>query len=487
MNKKPRAEEILAHASPNSVQAHREVVCDHRVRVDAQAEIGKLGRGFDFNNEAWGTDRGSLLAKRTELRQLSNEISASTRALLDENPGSKWDAKCQDAYEAKMNASGYLASMTALIQAELDLQDFDQDFQAGMSGQSSMAGHALRDSDGRRIGTVLTRNELRNQARIAAAMKTGPGDSGLDLANFVRGVANMKTTDSVRNALTEGTNTAGGYTVPTILLPGILGALAPASSMISAGANVALIQDGAKSFTIAGVDSLPTAAWRNESGSVAESDPAFRNLTITPRSLAFRFKVSRELLADSPNLENALRQVIAQAFAKELDRAGLRGSGTAPEIRGLLNISGVNTIGSGTNGASLTNYAKFINASRTIKELNAPIPSAAIMSPREEETMALFEDTTGQPLRRPDALSSWSFYTSSQIPTNLTVGSSNDCSEVYVGDFSQFVFFVREGVSIQLATELYAENGQVGFICHTRVDVAALYPQAFAVITGVRP
>ena len=100
--------------------------------------------------------------------------------------------------------------------------------------------------------------------------------------------------------------------------------------------------------------------------------------------------------------------------------------------------------------------------------------------------MALFEDSTGQPLRMPNALSAWSFYTSSQLPTDLTVGASTDCSEIYVGDFSQFVYFMREGVSIQLATELYAETGEVGFICHTRVDVAAMYAQAFAVIQGVR-
>ncbi|SEI92580.1 phage major capsid protein [Frateuria terrea] len=483
MPKATRAEQILAQfKNPNAAngpQYHREVVCDPTILIDARAEIGKLGRGFDFNNEAWGNDRRSLLAKRTEVRKLHNELRESTQKLVRDAPADRWSAEHQATYDARMNAMSYLSSIANLIEQDLDLGD-------GNFTASAGAGPDLRDSDGHRVGKVLTNSVLRNEHSIAASLGVGPSE-GISLADFVRGVANMRSTEAVRNTLSEGTSTSGGYTVPTVLLPGILSALTPASALIKAGAAVAVLDTEAKSFNIAGVDSIPTAAWRNESGNVAESDPAFRSITITPRSLAFRFKVSRELLADSPNLEPTLRTVIASAFAKELDRAGLLGTGTAPEIRGLRNITGVNLVSSGTNGAILTNYAKFINASRIIKEVNAPAPNAAIMSPREEETMALFEDTTGQPLRRPEALSGWSFYTSSQLPTDLTVGTSTDCAEVYVGDFSQFVYFMREGVSIQLATELYAETGEVGFICHTRVDVAAMYAQAFAVIQGVRP
>jgi hypothetical protein len=46
---------------------------------------------------------------------------------------------------------------------------------------------------------------------------------------------------------------------------------------------------------------------------------------------------------------------------------------------------------------------------------------------------------------------------------------------------------MREGVSVQLLRELYAGTGELAFVGHVRVDVAALYPSAFAVMTGVRP
>ena len=79
------------------------------------------------------------------------------------------------------------------------------------------------------------------------------------------------------------------------------------------------------------------------------------------------------------------------------------------------------------------------------------------------------------------------FLTTSQIPINLTVGSSTDCSEIYGGNFPMVSFVMRERPSIMLANELFALNGQVGFVCHVRADVAVQYPAAFAVATGVRP
>ncbi|MBD9535185.1 hypothetical protein IB227_04870 [Stenotrophomonas sp. STM01] len=44
---------------------------------------------------------------------------------------------------------------------------------------------------------------------------------------------------------------------------------------------------------------------------------------------------------------------------------------------------------------------------------------------------------------------------------------------------------MRESVSIQLLKELYAETGEGGFICHTRLDVASAYPKAVTLINGV--
>jgi HK97 family phage major capsid protein len=311
------------------------------------------------------------------------------------------------------------------------------------------------------------------------------GEEEVNLAEFLRGVSSMKTTPATHKALSVGTSSAGGYTVPNLLQSSILQALVPASSLLSAGAGLIPLEAGTTT-TFAAVNSIPTAAWRAEAGTIAESDPTFRAVVATPRSLSFMFKISRELLADGKDVEAALRLAMAQSFAKELDRAGLRGSGTAPEPKGILNTAGIQAVGNGTNGAVIAGYANLFSAVQAILSVDAPMPTAAIMHPRSLVKLGALLDTTNQPVAVPPMLQPMKLLATSQIPINLTVGASTDCSEIYCGDFTRMGFAMRENVSIQLADQLFAASGQVAFIGHVRADVVLMYPSAFSVITGVR-
>ena len=311
-------------------------------------------------------------------------------------------------------------------------------------------------------------------------------ESPIALSAFMRGVAKMKTTTEATRALSVGTDTAGGYAVPHVVMPEILAALVPASSLLSAGAGIVPLGDGAKDYSFAGLDALPVASWRLENGSVAESEPTFRDLIVTPRSLSFVVKISRELMMDGANVESALQQAIAAAFAKEIDRVGLRGLGVAPEPRGLLNTAGINAVTNGAAGTVLSGYANLFSAVQGILQADAAMPTAAIMAPRSLVKLGALTDTTGQPLQVPTMLQGVKLLSTSQIPVNLAVGASTDCSEIYVGDFSKMIYGMRETLSIQLLDEAFAMNGQIGFMCHARLDVAVLYPKAFALVTGVR-
>jgi HK97 family phage major capsid protein len=349
------------------------------------------------------------------------------------------------------------------------------------------AAPAWRDAEGNNVTALHTVEDIRSHyAKGVQASGRTPGED-FRLDDFVRGVAGMKTSTAVSAALSVGTDASGGYAVPSIVMPGILEALVPASSLLSAGAGIIPLAEGAKNFTTAAVDTIPTAAWRLERGNIAESEPTFRAVVAAPKSLAFYFKASRELLADATNMTAALTVAIAQAFAKELDRAGLRGSGTNPEPRGILNTPGIKTVANGANGAALAGFANFFTAAQELLQVNAPMPTAAIMSPRSLVKLGGLADTTGQPLRRPDMLADMRFISTPAVPDDLTVGTATNASEIYVGDFTKLVFMMREQMSIQVAKELFATTGEIGFICHVRADVAVLYPSAFAVVTGVKP
>lgn len=307
------------------------------------------------------------------------------------------------------------------------------------------------------------------------------------LSDFVRGVVGIRTTEEVKASLAVGTDSAGGYAIPNRVQATIFSAMVPESSLMQAGTGFVFMDEGAKSVTTAITESIPVAAWRNELGNVAAADATFRGVVSVPRSLACVVRVSRELLADGHGMEEALRLAIAQGFAKEVDRVGLRGSGTAPEPRGLLNTTGVNAVVLGTgNGAEILDYSPILSGMLAIREESAPAPTAAIMAPRSNFKFGGLEDTTGQPIRKPEMLSAIKLIDTPQVPTNLTVGTSTDCSEIYIGDFRRMYFLVREALSIQLLTEHYSSTGEVGLLCHARMDVVIPYPKAFAVVTGVR-
>lgn len=343
----------------------------------------------------------------------------------------------------------------------------------------------LRNAD-----EIRSHYETRSRGERESSQGLEDAPTEVRMGGFLRGVAGLGNLES-RAVLNTGTDADGGYMVPTTLMSGVLAAMVPESSVLKAGAMMLPLDAdsaGAKSFTIAAVDSLPTASWRAENGNVQESSPGFRAVTMTMRSLAFYFKVSREWLADAFGTDDVLNTVIAQAFAKELDRAALRGTGTAPEPRGILNTAGIIAVGNGANGATLqsTKFANMFSAVRQLLEENAPMPSAAIMSPRSRVTLGELVDTTGQPLNTPQLLQPLQLGVTSQIPNDLTVGTSTDCSEMYIGNFASMLIAMRERMSIQKVNEVFATSGQVGFVCHMRADVALLYPKAFAVVTGVR-
>ena len=408
------------------------------------------------------------MSRLAELRHESDQISARTKAMLEQYPGNKWGGTQESEWAGLMARAGEVHAEITSLQAA-----------------NEQAGRDWTNEDGGRVKVLRNAADFRAHY---ANMQGGAPRNGeqIQISDFLRGVAGMKTTAGVSAALSVGTDSSGGFAVPSLVMPQILEALVPASSLLSAGAGIVPLTEGAKQYTTAAVDNIPTAAWRLESGNLAESAPTFRAVVAAPKSLAFYFKASRELLADASNMDAALNVAIAQAFAKELDRAGLRGTGTNPEPRGILNTVGIKTVSNGVNGAALAGYGNFFSGAQELLSANAPMPTAAIMSPRSLVKLGALSDSTGQPLRRPEMLSGMTMLSTSAVPNNLTVGTSTDCSEIYIGDFTKLAFMMREQVSIQVAKEVFATTGEIGFVCHVRADVVLTHPACFAVVTGVR-
>jgi len=301
---------------------------------------------------------------------------------------------------------------------------------------------------------------------------------GLSLGGYFRSMLVGGKTDVERRALSEGSDSAGGFTVPGILSAQLIDLARARSVVMTAGAmTVPLSSDQNR---IAKLLTDPVPAWRSEAGAVATSDPTFGPIDLVPRSLAVQTLISAELLEDTLNLATELPRVLTAAMATELDRVALLGTGTAPQPRGIANTV---DIGTHAQNAVTASWANLSRARTGILSANHS-PTAYIMHPRDEGTFTDLVDGTGQPLMASAGVSAIPMLTTTSIPTNG--GSGEDESTIIAGDFTRLLIGIRSDVRVEiLKTSTYASNLQYVMLAHMRADVAVTHPAAFYTLTGV--
>jgi HK97 family phage major capsid protein len=351
-----------------------------------------------------------------------------------------------------------------------------------------------RDAAGRPEYVVNQRGEeqlvLRRRDSMAAELaKARPelveAAQGVELGSYLRSLVVGGKTAAERNALSSSGVSAGGVTVPVLLAAQLIDTMRAKSRVLQAGAATIRMDEGEVMYAKLTGDG--SAAWRAESQEITESQPTFGGIRFTAKNLARLVKVPRELLEDSVNIQAKLPEVLARSMADELDRAAMFGLGAALEPMGVFNMSGVNSVSMGANGAALTSYSQLLDAIEAIETDNAEAPTAAIMHPRTARVYAGLADTTEQPLQRPDALKNVSFLTTTKVPIDQVQGGATNASSILLGGWSELVIAMRSQVTLQILNERYGEFNQVGFLVTLRADVGAWHEEAFAKIIGIIP
>lgn len=340
--------------------------------------------------------------------------------------------------------------------------------------------HDTRDGDG--DGEEIA-YALRPEERMAEWVQRTGGvafDEPLTAGAYLRSMVTGPRNDVERRALSEGTDSAGGYTVPDILSAQVIDRLRAQSVLVRAGAKTVPLKSDQN--YIAKIATDPTPAWRAENAAIGESDPTFTRVAMQPKSLAVIVRVSREVLMDSLNIEQALLNSLTAAMALELDRAGLFGSGSGSEPQGLVNMSGVGEI---EHDGELANYAPLIAARTMLLTANAGEPTAFIMHPREDGTLTGLVDGQGQPLQAHPKVAAIPQLVTTSVPTNGGTGTNE--SQVIGGDFNRFLIGIRHDLQIGILKERYADLHQYAFVAHLRATFAAEHTSAFVKVTGIQP
>lgn len=427
--------------------------------IKARAELSKLGivLGDDADE---GTE--GLIRDRAELRRGINLLQTRARTLVE--AGKEADA---DALIRVVETCGSMVHrMTALLDCE-----------------AATAMHAGRAAPQRNGNDALVLAPADRFASLGG--RVGSSMARYGFGDFIKALVVPSSDPGIRAELSENTDSAGGATVPTHLLYQLIDAMRAQTVVVRAGARTVPLET--LKTSMARVASDPTAAWRLENSPINVSDPTFEKVEFVAKSLAVLVKVPRELMEDAVNLNEALMGSFAGAMAVEVDRVALFGSGTNPEPRGLYTTTGVSSVEMAANGAALANWGKVLDTLLELQNANAPDPSAMVMAPRTWRTIAGFVDTTNQPLRAPEAIAPIPRMTTKNVPVNQTQGSATNASCIVIGDFSQLMLGVRTALRVEVLRERYAENHQLAFVAHLRMDVQVAKPKAFAILKGIIP
>lgn len=308
--------------------------------------------------------------------------------------------------------------------------------------------------------------------------------SGPALGDTVRAMITGPRNEAERRALAEGTNSAGGYTVPTPLATMFIDRLRSQSVAIKAGALTVPMTSA--TLAMARLETDPAIGWRAENAALAEGDPTFGRVLLTAKSLAGIVKISRELAQDTANAGTMIEQALSRAMALEIDRAAIFGDGSSNSPTGIVGTSGINEVSMGTNGAVL-NTDKMLDAIYEMLLDNAAAPTAGILHPRTMIALQKLKDGNGMPVTLPSMLAAVPLLMTTAAPINEAQGTASNASSIVFGDFRELIIGMREDISITLLDQTYAANGQIALAVHARCDMQLAHKESFSRLKGIIP
>lgn len=357
----------------------------------------------------------------------------------------------------------------APVQPEIRVAGFDEPART----PENFDGLFLRTQEGQTVPVLEARHSL---ASFLPATENRAQELGL--GGFLRALYRGPQTELERRVMSESSIGSGGALVPVPVAAGILDELRAATVSFRAGCRT--VPMGSQSLTFGRLTKTPVGAWRAENAAIVEDESTFDQVKMTAKSWALRCKISRELLEDGQNVDSIIRSAFAASGALALDQAILFGDGTANSPLGIVNTPNIQT--AALNG-KLTDWDPVLDAVLDLENVNAGKVSAMIMAPRTNRAIRGFKDANGNPLSAPADVSTIPRLTTTSVPVDQ--GTDKNASSIVMGDFSQVYVGMRTSLQISVLNELYAENGQIGFVAWMRADVLVVRPQTLLTLTGI--
>lgn len=384
-------------------------------------------------NKAWDTARDFLDSKRNASGVLSEE-----------------DSKTYDALEAEVVNLG----------KEIKRMERQEQIDAEMNAPTSAP-------------VVSTPG-----AHIDAPEKRGTASAEYTAA-FWNNIRNRNFAD-VRNALQVGEDSEGGYLCPDEFERKLISALEEENVFRPLATK---IQTSSGERKIPVITQKGEATWMEEEEAYTLSDDAFGQIALSAYKVGTAIKISEELLNDSVfDLPSYIAKEFARRIGTKEEEAFLIGDGKGKPT-GIFAATGGAENGATTTGAAIT----FDDVIELFYSLKSPYRKKAVWVLNEQTVKALrkIKDNTGNFIWQPsvsaglpDTILNRPYVTSVYAPT-IAAGAK----AIAFGDYSYYWVADRQGRSLKRLNELFAMNGQVGFLASQRVDGKLILPEAVKTLT----
>jgi HK97 family phage major capsid protein len=222
------------------------------------------------------------------------------------------------------------------------------------------------------------------------------------------------------------------------------------------------------------------AAERSEGGAYGEAALALTERTVSVETIGVYIPATDEQLEDEAEAEAYLNRRLPFMVRQRLDGQILTGNGTAPNVRGVNNVVGIQTQ---AKGADPTPDAVY-KAMTKVKVTGRAMPNAAIFHPNDWQDVRLLRTTDGIYIwgspSEPGPARIWGL--------QVTESDAQTENTAIVGDFENFsMLVVRRGVEVKVSDSHsdFFTHGKQAVRAGIRAVPVWLRPAAFATVTGI--
>ncbi len=222
------------------------------------------------------------------------------------------------------------------------------------------------------------------------------------------------------------------------------------------------------------------AAETAEGGTYAEAALALTERLSAVQKVAVFLPVTDEQMDDVPMMQGYLNQRLPFMCRQRLDGQILNGNGTAPNLRGFLNVVGIQTQAKGTDPSPDAIYKAIVK----VRVTGRAMPDGVVYHPTNWQDIRL--------LRTADGIYIWG-NPSDAGPDRiwgLAVAQSDAITlgTALVGDFGSFSQLIeRQGVEVQVSNShgTFFVEGKQAIRADMRVALVVYRPAAYCTVTGL--